>query len=409
MSRKPKRSHRVTYGQGSFQWVESKQTWRGRIDAGYTPDGKRRRIEVTDRDEDRAWAKFLAKKRQIEEGTLTSSQVERMTVADWSETWIKEHQKTVRPSTFTGDQGYLRKWIIPAVGHRQLRDLSPRDLRIIETRMRKAGRSTTTIRAVQRQLQRIVKAAKAEGYIVPDTILLAKAVAKAVSDRDAIPLPQALQLLDTASQRPDSARWVAALLQGMRQGECLGLTWDAVDLDNATIDISWQLQNLVYEDHDRGTFRVPDGHESKHLTGTYHLVRPKTVSGYRVVPLVPWMVSALTEWKRVAPKSPYGLVWPTKTGAPRASRTDGTAWKKLQQDAGVSKAVNEDGDPTYYVLHEARHTTSTLLLAAGVDPEIIKAILGHSDIVTSRGYQHVNQEMTRQAMEKVAGMLQLDG
>ena len=404
MTKQPKRTHRLPYGEGSFRWDERRQLWRGRLDAGYTSSGKRRQLDVTGKDEDRAWAKLMAKKKALEEGTLTSSAIERMTVAEWSATWISEHQKRVRPSTFTGELGYLNKWILPAVGSRQLRDLSPRDLRAIEDLMRRAGRSSTTIRSVQRQFQRIVKSAKAEGLIVPDTVLLAKAVGKAVSDRDAIPLEDALRLLEVASSRPDAARWVAALLQGMRQGECLGLTWEAVDLETGTIDISWQLQTIPYEDRAAGTFRTPDGYEARHLEGTYHLVRPKTVRGYRIIPLVPWMVSALEAWREVAPASPHGLVWPRPDGSPQSSRMDSSAWKDLQREAGVSKGEADD----LYVLHEARHTTATLLLAAGVDPEVIKAILGHSDIVTSRGYQHVNQAMTRAAMLKVAKRLGLE-
>lgn len=112
--RQPKRSHRVTYGQGSFQWVEAKQTWRGRIDAGFTPDGKRRRVEVTDKDEDKAWAKFLAKKAEIEAGTLTSSEVERMTVKAWATEWITDRQTRVRPKTFQSDHSIVHKWIIPS-------------------------------------------------------------------------------------------------------------------------------------------------------------------------------------------------------------------------------------------------------------------------------------------------------
>lgn len=59
------------------------------------------------------------------------------------------------------------------------------------------------------------------------------------------------------------------------------------------------------------------------------------------------------------------------------------------------------------MLHEARHTTATLLLSVGVDPEIIKAIMGHSKIVTTQGYQHVSQEMMRAALEKGASALAL--
>jgi len=42
------------------------------------------------------------------------------------------------------------------------------------------------------------------------------------------------------------------------------------------------------------------------------------------------------------------------------------------------------------------------------DPvELGEAILGHTAIATSRGYHHGSQEMSRQAMEKVAERLGL--
>ncbi|EFN92316.1 hypothetical protein HMPREF9278_1797 [Mobiluncus mulieris FB024-16] len=85
---------------------------------------------------------------------------------------------------------------------------------------------------------------------------------------------------------------------------------------------------------------------------------------------------------------------------------DARAWKALQSQADVCKT--EDGDnKEYYVLHEARHTTATLLLAAGVEPEIIKAIMGHSDVVTQAAYQHVNQDMARKALQQVEGLLEI--
>lgn len=55
----------------------------------------------------------------------------------------------------------------------------------------------------------------------------------------------------------------------------------------------------------------------------------------------------------------------------------------------------------------ARHTTAALLLAAKVDPAIVKDIMGHSDVVTTMGYQHSNQVLSLDALGKVAGMLEL--
>src|SRR5690606_37801270 len=111
------------------------------------------------------------------------------------------------------------------------------------------------------------------------------------------PTPAARALLEAAASAGTAARWSAALLQGMRQGECLGLTWDAVDLDAGTVDVSWQLQPLPYLDRrDKAVgFRVPDGYEARHLHDAVHLVRPKSTRGRRVIPLVPWMTAALTQ------------------------------------------------------------------------------------------------------------------
>lgn len=88
-----------------------------------------------------------------------------------------------------------------------------------------------------------------------------------------------------------------------------------IDLDAETMTLAWQLKSLPYVEHrdpDSG-FRVPRGFESRHLQGAYHLVRPKTRAGSRVIPLVPWLVDALRAWGGQAP-SPYGLVWPREDG-----------------------------------------------------------------------------------------------
>lgn len=151
-------------------------------------------------------------------------------------------------------------------------------------------------------------------------------------------------------------------------------------------------------------FRVPQGYESIHLVGAYHLVRPKSRAGTRIIPMVPWMEAALIQWREVAPVNPWGLVFCRPDGMPWSSRMDLNAWKQIQAEAGV---IRPDGKP--YLLHEARHTTATLLLSAGVEPEVIKAILGYSEIVTQQIYQYVNTDTTRAALEQVAGLLQLEG
>ncbi|WP_341856378.1 tyrosine-type recombinase/integrase [Brachybacterium sp. GPGPB12] len=64
-------------------------------------------------------------------------------------------------------------------------------------------------------------------------------------------------------------------------------------------------------------------------------------------------------------------------------------------------------DGRYYHLHECRHATATILMALGVDTQVIIAIMGHASILSTRRYQHADLEMMRRALEGVASRLQL--
>lgn len=396
----------LPYGEGSFYQRESDGMWVGSIEAGTNASGKRRRITVTSKDKEKAWNKLQAKRKDIAISGMTPEGVRAgASVESWLRVWLQERQKTVRPKTFAGEAAALNKWVIPVLGRRKLDTLSPADMRKLTDAMEDAGMSSTYAGKAQMIFQQALKAAILEGHSVPERALLAKRPTKAVSDRQAIPLDDAVKLLHAARHARQPARWVAALLQGMRQGEVLGLTWECVDLESGTLDISWQLQDLRYADRDKGTFAVPRGYEARQIWKGYHLVRPKSASGYRVIPLVPWMRAQLQQMKEEAESigaySPHAFVFPREGGLPQSGKVDREEWKALQDAAGIRKGEG------YYVLHEARHTAATLLLAAGVDPEIIKAIMGHSDIVTTRGYQHVNVSMLKAALEKVAEQLQI--
>lgn len=220
----------------------------------------------------------------------------------------------------------------------------------------------------------------------------------------------AMRIIAVAVARPDASRWVAALVGGMRPAEALGLTWEMVDLEAATMTLAWQLKALPYLEHrnPKSGFRVPRGFESRHLVGAYHLVRPKTRAGIRVVPLVPWLARSLAMWKEEAPSSPFGLVWPRRDGAPQAAGYDRAQWYKIVDEAGVV-VVLADGRTRRPLLYEARHTAATMLLAGGVDDTTIKAVLGHSSILSTQAYLHADDERTRAALAVSARMIGLRG
>lgn len=390
-----------THGSGSlFERADGR--WIGRYRDGYTYNGKYRYRTVSASSKREAQSRLNAAIRATREAETTISP--RMTLKQWCDEWLPRQAERVRPKAYTADAGAVRNWIVPQIGARKLVDLTPADIRKVQDAVTAKRKRSTAIR-VHATLMGALKAASQEGHMIPARTLQApppKADATE-SDRTEVTAEQAVQLLRAAEDMPDRSRWVAALLQGMRQGECTGLTWDCVDLDGGTIDVSWQLQPLPYKvKRDRTSgFRVPVGYEHEQIEGRWNLVRPKTASGHRTMPLLPWMVTALREWRKVAPAS--RLVWPAADGTPRTEKEDLAAWHALQETAGVRHPSGR-----YYHLHEARHATATLLMALGADTQVIIAIMGHASILSTRRYQHADLQLMRTALEGVAQRLQLE-
>jgi integrase len=208
-------------------------------------------------------------------------------------------------------------------------------------------------------------------------------------------------VLTIAAGEPDGSRWIAALHTGARQNELLGLTWDRVDFTNRLIDISWQLQQVPYAAP--GRLRIPDGYEHVRLYESTCLVRPKSTS--RVVPMSPTLHAALLEWRQTGWASEHNLVWPRSItdGRGRKPHPDRLHWYALQTLADVAR---HDGSP--YQQHEARHTAATIMLTNGVHPEVIKEILGHSAVLQTMAYAHIDRTLTTRAAHQLDAALAPD-
>jgi integrase len=395
---------RRQYGSGSIS-QRADGLWVGRISGvGWTATGTRRRIVVSATSEAECKRKLARKKAEIaKDGVPVEGVSGRATIRTWALKWLELRRDEIRPKTFTAYRSSINAAIVPAIGHKRLDSLTPGDMRAVALHIKNDGGSSTTALHAHRVLVHLLKDAIVEGHPVPPRVLLTTAPAVAINDRTAIPYDQAQAILGEAKKLTHGSRWFAALLQGLRQGEALGLTWQCVDLEHGTLDISWQLQSLTYADRKAKTFRIPDGYETRHLRKTLHLVRPKTSRGQRIVPMSPIMIAMLRRWSLEGPTSVNDLVWPRADGTPRLIAEDSAEWRTLQDQAGVRHPAGR-----YYSGHEARHSTATMLLEANVDPETVKSILGHSSIATSRSYMHVSQALARQAMDKVATRLELD-
>lgn len=378
--------------------------------AGWSRTGSRRRIVVTDKNEDKAWAKLQTKRKAIlAEGIPSEGMGGAASVRSWSDDYLNRRKSELKPKPWQSERALVTKWIIPTLGHRKLTELTPGDVRDLGDAVIKEN-SATYARKAQAKFQQYMKAAIQEGHPVPSRILETTKHSAGVSDREAIPLAETLRILQAArAAGQDYSRWDAAFLEAVRQGEALGLTWEFVDFEAHTITIWWELAELTKDPDAESGYHVPEKYESRQLEGRFWLLEPKSKGARRVIPMIPEFERSLKDWAKVAPKSKHGLVWPRPNGMPRIAEQDRAQFKAFQDAAKAWKTAGDEDKgikPVYYVPHEARHTTVSLLLELEVPREVIEAIVGHVKLVDN--YVHVSDVRVQKALAKLGKVLQLE-
>ncbi len=414
----PSKTIRRQRGDGGL-YQRADGMWIGVVDLGYGGDGKRRRKTVSARRQADALAKLRLMRRQLDEhGDLPTKS---MTVGAWLAHWVENiAAPRLRPNSREQYRSDVRLHITPAVGRYRLDQLAPRHVREMGQAITDKGRSSTTALRCHRVLSKALSDAVREGQATRNVASLVDAPTRAVATRGALTAEQAVTLLRSVATDHDAAsRWSAALLTGARQGELLGLEWDRSGLSDGVIDLSWQLQRIAYRHGcvtgaaaptcgaaraascPRRHLDVPHGFDCRQINGALHLTRPKTNAGVRLVPLTEPLASVLAAHQRACAAKgrevSAGLVW-TRQGRPWDAPADSAAWRSALEAAGLPAVP----------LHAARHTTATLLLEAGIDAHTVTAILGHSQVTTSRGYQHVSRVLAAEALSRLGERLHLD-
>lgn len=404
---------RRDYGSGSV-YQRKDGRWVATIEDGWTADGTRKRTVLTAKTKAEVKRKLRDRQLAIERGEIGANA--RETVKGWADKYLEIRKRDLRPKAYSAAASPIRRWIVPTIGHRRLDQLTPADVRSVHEAKRAAGKDPGD---AHRVLMTMLNAAVADGYAIPHLTLKTKAPKAGKSDRAAMTVDEGIACIEVASTLPHGSRWLVTLLYGMRLGECLGLTWDAIDFsagDFGEIRIEWQLQALPYNvPRDRSSgFRVPDGYDARHLVDSFHLVRPKSDKGYRVAPLLAPVRDGLLVWREIAPPNPWGLVWPNLKGRPANDKHDRAEWWALQQTAGVCHPTRRWRDeatgqqvPAPYHVHECRNFAATMLLESGMPEHVVTDLLGHTDLATSLRYRTIRREPLLEAMERVGQRLHL--
>lgn len=196
--------------------------------------------------------------------------------------------------------------------------------------------------------------------------------------------PLVRTFLESTAEDREHALWRLLTMTGMRRGEALGLKWPDVDLQSGRVSIQ----------------------RSRVLAGGRVLEHPpKTEQGRRSVQLDPVTVTALRTWKaqQAQERLVAGSAW-VEAG-----------WVFTQEDGqplhpGVVTKRFADAvagtDLPRIRLHDLRHTSATLALAAGEHPKVVQERLGHATITqTMDTYSHTTPALHEAAAARLAALV----
>lgn len=379
-----------TKGTGSLYQRASDGMWCATVTLPDSAAGKRRRKTVVRKREADAVKALRELRAELDRAGDIRTAVPK--TGAWLGGWIDSREASghLRPSTAKTYRAYLTRHIDPAIGRVPLDKLSAAQIERMTAAMVEGGTSPTSALQAHNIIKGALKAAERKGFVTRNVAEFAEAPRKSHVDPLALTLPQALAVLDWADAQDaqTSARWSDALLAGMRQAECLGLTRQYVDLERDVIRVEWQLQRL--------TRKPAASLKHHHLGGSWYLTAPKSSKGVREVPIVPRLHNALEARLAEIPDDPWALVFTAPEGGPVDNSKDRRAWIAALDAAGVPRVP----------LHAARHTLGTMLRAAGVDSRVAQVVLGHNSAAMTDHYSHLGDDEATLAMAQLNRLIE---
>lgn len=317
-------------------------------------------------------------------GANTSSA--RTTLGEFMTWWLEtEHRDEIADTTYRRYQQLATLHILPNLGDTRLVKLTRHEVNYLLDQMKSAGQSLRSAQQARALLSACLNAAIEEDLIGANPVGASRKVKVPRFEIEPLSAAEVTRVIEAAPSTTMKLRLELALYYGLRQGEALGLRWKRIDFEKSAMRITQQVQTVE---------------------GTRELVDLKTKSSHRTLPLEESTLALLRSQKaevaslRLAAGAKWidtGLVFPNKVGNPLASRWDYEQWHRALEAAGLEKRR----------LHDARHTCATLLLEQGVDIEVIRYWLGHSNVqLTSDTYIHLTDKTTLSGIDAVKRLKQ---
>jgi integrase len=313
---------------------------------GTGPDGKRKRPTKTiaaksDREAEKELAKFVA---EVEKNEYVESS--KFTFKDFVDRWLRDYaevEDNLAPKTRYRYKEILDSRIIPAMGHLKMEKITPVHLlgfyrNLQEDGVRKDGKkgglSAKTILQHHRVISSILSCAVQWQVISSNPAGKVKPLSKVPKKQTTCYDENQVATLLTAMEGEELKYQVLvqlAIFTGQRRGELLGLEWQDINLDKATLTVRQASQYLPK----RGVFTK----------------NPKNESSERLLSLPPFLVHMLQEYRKeqVKDRLKVGELWQgsdrlftTWDGQPMHPDTVSSWWPKFIRTYNTREAFDAE-------------------------------------------------------------------
>lgn len=360
-----------------------------------SPTGaKRWRIAVTMADGRRVWrtAGSPREAERIRAQLVAARELDldptRQTVEGFLRSWIdglrRSKQRRVKATTVDHYVSILERLVIPELGALKLAS------HVLASRIQSwtdgLDAAPASVRHYHSILRHALERAVAERLIAwnPASVTELPRPDRHVAARP-LSLDEARRLIETTADDRLGALWRLALVTGMRSGELLGLTWDAVG--DGWVEVRAQLQRTP-------SSRGGDAHG-------WALTPTKVARTVDRVHIDQGTVDALEAHRRrmASERKPdwsyHGLVFVNERGMPYPRARLLILFKDACRRAGIAPRR----------VHDMRHTNLRLLNDMGVSEDVRMARAGHQTKQMARAYGGASDVQDRHAAEALARVI----
>ena len=360
--------------------------YQARVDIGRGVDGQRlqRKSTFATRREAREWLATVVDERT--KGTLVAPS--RLTVGQLLDEWL-EGKRDLRPSTRRTYVDALKP-VRQKLGDRPVQRLTKADLDQLVSQMAEGGgrhgggRGARTVTITLNVLQQALNDAAQQGLVVRNVASLVQRPRQAHLEMTTWTLAEIRRFEQAVADERLRVAWLLTIL-GLRRGEVLGLRWKDVSPERSELRI-------------RQT-RVPVSGQGVVIS------EPKTTRGRRVLPLDPYLVEALREFRALREREAAVLgqeldaadvIVVDELGSPIPPDKYSKMFRALTETAHLRRIR----------LHDVRHTALTLMALNGVPLAVVAAWAGHADpAFTLRVYAHSQDDAIRDASSLLTRMI----